>query len=58
MSFPKDFLTVLANEKELTSKEMEVFLALFGDDKSRVQITQELAILAPISLITHNPALK
>jgi predicted NACHT family NTPase len=44
MSFPKDFLTALAKEKELTSKETEVFLALFGDDKSRVQITQELAI--------------
>jgi hypothetical protein len=44
MSFPKDFLTALANEKELTSKETEVFLALLGDDKSRVQITQKLVI--------------
>jgi hypothetical protein len=44
MSFPKDFLTALAKEKELTSKETEVFLALLGDDKSRVQITQKLVI--------------
>ena len=44
MSFPKDFLTDIAREKDLTPKETEVFLALFGDGKSRVQITQDLYI--------------
>ncbi|MFB8788003.1 MAG: NACHT domain-containing protein [Potamolinea sp.] len=44
MSFPNDFLTAIASEKQLTQKETEVFLALFGDSKSRVQITQELHI--------------
>jgi len=44
MSFPTNFLTAIASEKQLTPKETEVFLALFGDSKSRVQITQELHI--------------
>ncbi|MEA5500671.1 NACHT domain-containing protein [Limnoraphis robusta] len=44
MGFPKDFLEKLADEKELTDKEKEVFLPLFGDDLSRIQITLQLNI--------------
>lgn len=44
MSFPKDFLTEIAHEKELTEKETEVFLSLFADGKSRVEIATALHI--------------
>ena len=44
MGFPKDFLDQLADEKGLTDKEKEVFLSLFGDDLSRIQITLQLNI--------------
>lgn len=44
MSFPKDFLNAIAQEKQLTPNETEIFLALCEEGKSRVQITQDLAI--------------
>jgi hypothetical protein len=44
MSLPKDFFKAIVSEKELTPKETELFLALWGDAKSRVQITQDLSI--------------
>ncbi|NEP55136.1 MAG: signal transduction protein, partial [Moorea sp. SIO3C2] len=34
-------MTHIAKEKKLTKKETQVFQALFGDDKSRVQIAAE-----------------
>lgn len=44
MSFPQDFLQAIANEKQLTPKETEIFLALYGEGKSRVKITEDLHI--------------
>lgn len=44
MGFSKDFLADIAQEKELTKGEKEVFLLLFGDDKSREQIAATLYI--------------
>jgi hypothetical protein len=40
MGFPIDFLNQLADERELTDREKEVFLAKFGDDKNRLEIAQ------------------
>ncbi len=44
MGFPEDFLVYVGREKELTDKETKVFLALFGKDKSRIDIQQEFNI--------------
>lgn len=44
MGFPKDFLDQLADEKGLTDKEKEVFLPLFGEDKSRPEIAEMLFV--------------
>ncbi|MGB3405174.1 MAG: ATP-binding protein [Microcoleaceae cyanobacterium] len=44
MDFQKDFLNELANEKELTEAEKEVFIPIFGDDKNREQVKDELFI--------------
>lgn len=44
MGFPKDFLDQLADEKGLTHKEKEVFLLLFGEGKSRIEIGEILFV--------------
>ncbi|KAB8318591.1 NACHT domain-containing NTPase [Tolypothrix campylonemoides VB511288] len=44
MSLPEDFLTQLNEYGELSKREKEVFLEIFGRGKSRVQITQALNI--------------
>lgn len=44
MAFPIDFLTELAKEKKLSDRETQVFLTLFGEGKTRVQIAQLLFI--------------
>lgn len=44
MSLPEDFLTQLEQYGELSKREKEVFLEVFGRGKSRVQITQALNI--------------
>lgn len=44
MAFIKNFLEDMACEKNLSPREIEVFLALLGDDKSRVQIAETLHI--------------
>ncbi len=44
MGFPKDFLDKLADEKGLTHKEKEVFLPLFGEGKTRIEIAQMLFV--------------
>lgn len=44
MAFVKNFLEDMASEKNLSPREIEVFLALLGDDKSRVQIAEALHI--------------
>lgn len=44
MSFSEPFLTELAKEKQLTERETEVFLALFGKGKTRLEITEILYI--------------
>jgi hypothetical protein len=44
MHFPHDFLTEIANEKKLTSFQIDVFLRLCGQDKNKVQIANELEI--------------
>jgi WD40 repeat protein len=42
MSFPHDFLTEIARTKKLSDPEIAVFLLLFGQDKNKVQIANEL----------------
>ncbi len=42
MPFSKDFLTNIADEKKLTDLERDVFLRLFGEDKNKVQVANEL----------------
>ncbi|MEG3899404.1 MULTISPECIES: NACHT domain-containing protein [unclassified Microcoleus] len=45
MPFPRDFLTKIAETacpKKLTDREIAVFLLLFGQDKNKVQIANEL----------------
>jgi DNA-binding CsgD family transcriptional regulator len=42
MPFPHDFLTEIAGPKKLTDLEIAVFLRLFGQDKNKVQIANEL----------------
>ncbi len=44
MSFPKPFLIELAREKQLADREAEVFLALFGEGKTRLEIAQQLHV--------------
>ncbi|MEL7037268.1 MAG: ATP-binding protein [Cyanobacteria bacterium J06592_8] len=44
MGFPKDFLVNLADEKELTHGEKEVFILIFGEHKSREQVKSKLYI--------------
>jgi predicted NACHT family NTPase len=44
MSLPEDFLTQLEQYSELSQREKEVFLEIFGRAKSRVQVTQALNI--------------
>lgn len=44
MPFPHDFLTEIAGTKKLTDPEIAVFLRLFGQDKNKVQIANELDI--------------
>lgn len=44
MSFPEPFLTELAKEKQLAERETEVFLALFGKRKTRLEIAQSLHV--------------
>lgn len=42
MPFTHDFLTEIARTKKLTDPEIAVFLLLFGQDKNKVQIANEL----------------
>ncbi|MEG5033078.1 NACHT domain-containing protein [Microcoleus sp. AT3-D2] len=42
MPFPNDFLTEIGNEKNLTDKQRDVFVLLFGEDKDKVQIANKL----------------
>ncbi|MEG3957394.1 NACHT C-terminal helical domain 2-containing protein [Microcoleus sp. herbarium2] len=42
MPFPKDFLTEIGNEKNLTDNQRDVFVLLFGEDKNKVQIANKL----------------
>ncbi|MDF5707142.1 MAG: NACHT domain-containing NTPase [Nostoc sp. S4] len=44
MSIPEDFLKQLEQYSELSHREKEVFLEIFGRSKNRVQVTQELNI--------------
>jgi len=44
MSFPELLLTELAQEKQLTERETEVFLALFGQGKTRTEIAERLHV--------------
>ncbi|MBW4423858.1 MAG: NACHT domain-containing protein [Nostoc desertorum CM1-VF14] len=44
MSLPKDFLTQLKQYSELSNREKAVFLEIFGNGKSRVQVAQVLNI--------------
>ena len=44
MSLPTDFLTQLEQYSELSNREKAVFLEIFGNGKSRVQVTQALNI--------------
>ncbi|WP_200929824.1 hypothetical protein [Nostoc piscinale] len=44
MSIPEDFLKQLEQYTELSHRQKEVFLEIFGRSKSRVQVTQELNI--------------
>ena len=44
MSLPRDFLTQLEQYSELSNREKAVFLEIFGNGKSRVQVTQALNI--------------
>ncbi|MGB5963213.1 MAG: NACHT domain-containing NTPase [Coleofasciculaceae cyanobacterium] len=42
MLFSKDFLTNIADEKKLTELQRDIFLLLFGEDKNKVQVANEL----------------
>lgn len=44
MSFPEQLLTELAREKQLADRETEVFLALFGGGKTRLEIAERLHV--------------
>ncbi|MBD2521217.1 NACHT domain-containing NTPase [Nostoc sp. FACHB-133] len=44
MSIPEDFLKQLEQYSELSHREKEVFLEIFGRSKNRVHVTQELNI--------------
>jgi predicted NACHT family NTPase/DNA-binding CsgD family transcriptional regulator len=44
MSLPEDFLTQLKEYEELSQRERDVFLEMFGHGKSRVQVAQYLNI--------------
>lgn len=44
MLLPRDFLTQLEQYSELSNREKVVFLEIFGNGKSRVQVTQRLNI--------------
>ncbi|MHC5774956.1 NACHT domain-containing protein [Nostoc sp.] len=44
MSLPRDFLTQLEQYSELSNREKAVFLEIFGNGKSRVQVTQTFNI--------------
>ena len=44
MSFPELFLTELAKKKQLTERETDVFLALFGQGKTRMEIAGHLHV--------------
>ena len=44
MPFPHDLFTEIARTKKLTDLEIAVFLLLFGQDKNKVQIANELDI--------------
>ncbi|MBE9206354.1 NACHT domain-containing NTPase [Nostoc sp. LEGE 06077] len=44
MSIPEDFLQQLEQYSELSHREKEVFLEIFGRSKNRVNVTQELNI--------------
>ena len=44
MSLPEDFLTQLEQYEELSQRERDVFLEMFGYGKSRVQVAQHLNI--------------
>jgi len=42
MLFSKEFLTEIGNEKNLTDNQRDVFVLLFGEDKNKVQIANQL----------------
>ncbi|MBD2057666.1 NACHT domain-containing protein [Oculatella sp. FACHB-28] len=44
MAFSVPFLTELVKEKQLTDRETEVFLALFGKGKTRLEIAESLYV--------------
>lgn len=44
MSLPKDFFTQLEQYSELSNKEKAVFAEIFGNSKSRVEVTQAFHI--------------
>ncbi|MEH2227461.1 NACHT domain-containing protein [Nostoc sp.] len=44
MSLPKDFLTQLEQYSELSNREKAVFVEIFGNSKSRVEVTQAFHI--------------
>jgi DNA-directed RNA polymerase specialized sigma subunit len=44
MSIPEDFLKQLEQYSELSHREKEVFLEIFGRSKNRVNVAQELSI--------------
>ncbi|MBC6434763.1 hypothetical protein FM036_31860 [Nostoc sp. HG1] len=44
MSIPEDFLKQLEQYSELSHREKEVFLEIFGLSKSRIHVAQELNI--------------
>ena len=44
MSFPESLLTELAKEKQLSERETDVFLALFGQGKTRMEIAGHLHV--------------
>ncbi|MEH2137620.1 NACHT domain-containing protein [Nostoc sp.] len=44
MSLPKDFFTQLEQYSELSNREKAVFLEIFGNSKSRVEVTQAFHI--------------
>ena len=44
MNFSKSFLLDVAKENQLTERELEVFINLFGEGRSRVEIASELYV--------------